>query len=243
MPDRLDAFLSHRGFGSRSQVRELVRSGKVTVGDLICRDQARHLRGEEVRVDGVLIETGLTAATLLVHKPLGLACSHDPGEAPLLEDIIPEDYAHLPMEPAGRLDRDTSGLLIVTSSGDLIHSLTNPRRHIAKRYRIAYSGRLSAHAAERCAKGMQLEDDPKPTLPARLILETPRLDGLSTATLILHEGRYHQVRRMIAALGGEVTALHRDRIGGLDLPRDLPPGQVRELTAAEQELLFVEDEA
>ncbi len=89
---------------------------------------------------------------------------------------------------------------------------------------------------------MQLEGDPKPTLPARLVLETPHLEGLSTATLILHEGRYHQVRRMIAALGGEVMALHRDRIGGLDLPRDLPPGQVRELTVAEQASLFVEDE-
>ncbi len=237
MSDRLDAFLSRRGFGSRSEVRAVIRSGRVTVAGERCRDQARQLRGDAVAVDGTPIAVGVGEATLLLNKPLGHACSHDPAEAPLIEELIPAAYRHLALEPAGRLDRDTAGLLVVTSQGALIHALTNPRRHLAKRYRILYSGTLASHAAERCAKGMLLEGDTRPTLPAELILEAGEPGGPARATLILHEGRYHQVRRMIAALGGEVRALTRDRIGGLDLPGDLVPGMMREITAAEHELL------
>ncbi len=233
MADRLDAFLAHRGFGSRSQVRDLIRSGRVTVGGAVCRDHSSRVRDAEVCVDDAPIAVGATSATLLVHKSLGFACSHDPAEAPLLEELIPEEFQHLALEPAGRLDRDTSGLLVVTSEGDLIHALTNPRRHLPKRYRVVFSGKLSSHAIERCAKGIQLEGDPKPTLPAQLTLDGEAPGGTTRATLILEEGRYHQVRRMIAALGGEVVLLHRDRIGDLDLPSDLGPGQAREITAEE----------
>jgi 16S rRNA pseudouridine516 synthase len=238
MSDRLDAFLSRRGFGSRSEVRALIRAGRVTVAAVPCRDQARQLRGDAVCVDGVVIAVGVSAATLLLNKPLGHACSHDPAEAPLIEELIPAAYHHLALEPAGRLDRDTGGLLVLTSQGALIHALTNPRRHLAKRYRILYSGTLTSHAVARCAKGMLLDGDTKPTLPAELILEPSAPAGHSRATLILHEGRYHQVRRMVAALGGEVQALVRDRIGGLDLPGDLVPGMMREISAAEHALLL-----
>lgn len=233
MATRLDAFLSHRGFGSRSQVRGIIRSGRVTLAGQVCRDQGEHVDGNVVRVDGQIIAEGVESATLLLNKPLGYACSHDPKEAPLVEELVPEEFRHLALETAGRLDRDTSGLLVVTSDGTLIHSLTNPRRHLVKRYRVAYSGKLSYHAVARCAKGMQLEGDPNPTLPAELELHGEDADGLGLATLHLHEGRYHQVRRMFAELGGEVVRLHRDRIGGLDLPDDLAPGQMREIRASE----------
>jgi 16S rRNA pseudouridine516 synthase len=233
MADRLDAFLSHQGLGTRSEVRHLVRAGLVSVGGAVCRNQAEQLRGRPVTVRGRIVECGPEEATLLVHKPLGLACSHDPHEAPLLESLYPADLAHLPIEPAGRLDRDTSGLLICTTDGQLIHSLTNPKRTIWKRYRIGYRGELSAHAVERCAKGLVLPDDERPTLPATLELHEP-----GTASLHLREGRYHQVRRMIGALGGEVTHLHRDRIGALELPADLLPGFCRALRADEQAMLF-----
>jgi 16S rRNA pseudouridine516 synthase len=238
MAIRLDAFLSHRGFGSRSQVREIIRKGRVTVAGVVCRGQGEHVADRPVCVDGELIVVGASEATLILNKPLGYACSHDAAEAPLLEELVPAEYRHLPMEPAGRLDRDTSGLLIVTSEGDLIHSLTNPRRHLEKRYRVGYRGRLSAHAVQRCAKGIELEGDPRPTLPARLELEADGDDGLQRATLHLHEGRYHQVRRMFAALGGEVVTLHRDRIGMLELPADLAPGSSRLLATDELALLM-----
>lgn len=215
----------------------MIRRGRVTLAGEICRDQGEHVAEREVRVDGAVVEVGVTSATLLLHKPLGYSCSHDEREAPLMEELIPAEFRHLPLEPAGRLDRDTSGLLVVTSEGELIHQLTNPRRHLPKRYRIGYRGTLSSHAVERCAKGIVLEDDPRPTLPAVLTLEATDA-GLERATLVLEEGRYHQVRRMIAALGGEVVTLHRDRIGALDLPADLPAGRIRIITDAEMELLI-----
>jgi 16S rRNA pseudouridine516 synthase len=172
------------------------------------------------------------------NKPLGYACSHDEREAPLVEELVPDAFRHLVLETAGRLDRDTSGLLVLTSDGNLIHALTNPRKHLEKRYRITYSGKLSAHAVKRCAKGIMLAGDAKPTLPAQLELEGVDEAGFGLATLHLHEGRYHQVRRMIADLGGEVVSLHRDRIGGLSLPVDLAPGQMREMSASEMRALM-----
>ena len=238
MSDRLDAFLSHRGFGTRSSVRILIQQGCVRVGGHRVRDHGHPVQGQEVKVKGVVVPVGIFDATLIAHKPTGLACSHDPAEAPLLYETVPATYAHLPLESAGRLDRETSGMLILTTEGQLIHRLTNPRKHLRKRYRIAYSGTLLAHAVERVRAGIVMEGDPKPTLPAELIIEAPGADGLGQATMLLAEGRYHQVRKMIAALGGHVERLHRDRIGSLDLPADLPPGAMRELTADELALLL-----
>jgi 16S rRNA pseudouridine516 synthase len=233
MAERLDAYLSHRGFGSRSETRDLIRGGGVTIAGAPCRDPARHVAGEVIAVRGQDVVDGPDAATLIMHKPLGYACSRDEREAPLLDELVPPALRHLGLEPAGRLDRDTSGMIIVTSDGQLIHSLTNPRKKLMKRYRVGYSGRLSAHAEERCAKGIMLDGDPRPTLPAKLVLLDSGRDGVSDAILYLCEGRFHQVRRMIAALGGEVVRLHRDRIGRLDLPGDLTPGASREITAYE----------
>ncbi len=232
MAERLDAYLSHRGFGSRSETRDIIRGGGVTVAGAVCRDPSRHVAGETVAVRGEDVVEGPQAATLLLHKPVGYACSHDEREAPLLEELYPPELRHLGLEPAGRLDRDTSGLIVVTSDGQLIHGLTNPRKKLLKRYRVGYTGKLSAHAVERCAKGIMLDGDPRPTLPAKLVLLDSGRD-VADAILYLAEGRFHQVRRMIAALGGEVVSLHRDRIGKLDLPGDLGPGESREITEYE----------
>lgn len=242
MSERLDGFLSHNGKGTRSEVRDIIKRGRVSVAGEICKEFNKRIPDDaEVCVDGTPIIRGPDEATLLLHKPCGVSCSHDSSEAPLVEALIPLRYQALPMEWAGRLDRDTSGLLIVTSDGQLIHRLTNPKKHLAKRYRIAYSGKFSSNAVARCAEGIQLDKDPKPTLPAELSIEEPGSDGLGRATMILHEGRYHQVRRMISALGGEVVTLHRDRIGSLDLPADLAPGSSREITANELALLQTAD--
>ncbi len=233
MAERLDAFLSHRGFGSRSETRDIIRAGGVTVAGAICRDPSRHIAGETIAVRGDDVVEGPHAATLLLHKPGGYACSHDEREMPLLEELYPAELRHLGLEPAGRLDRDTSGMIVVTSDGQLIHSLTNPRKKLLKRYRVGYTGKLSAHAVERCAKGIMLDGDPRPTLPAKLVLLDNDRDGVADAILYLAEGRFHQVRRMFAALGGEVVRLHRDRIGKLDLPGDIKPGESREISEYE----------
>jgi 16S rRNA pseudouridine516 synthase len=237
MPDRLDQYLSHRGFGTRSEVRTLIRQGRVRLDGRKAISHGQHVGQARVTVHGIEVPVGILSATLLLHKPLGYACSHDEAERPLVDELIPPAYAHLGLNTAGRLDRDTSGLLLFTDDGALIHRLTSPKLHRSKRYRIVYSGTLSSHAIERTAKGLHLADDPIPCLPARLRLEDDAPDGLHQATLILDEGRYHQVRRMIAELGGHVERLHRDRIGGLDLPADLAPGEAREITPEELELL------
>jgi 16S rRNA pseudouridine516 synthase len=234
MADRLDAFLSHRGFGSRSVVRGLVRSGTVTLNGKVCRDQSARVDGREVSVKGEVVPVGVYAATLILNKPRGYACSHDTREAPLVDELVPKEFAHLQLQCAGRLDRDTSGLIVITTDGELIHSLTNPRRHVLKRYRITYTGHLSHHAVARCAKGIKLPEDPRLTLPARLELDEVTEEGPNRATMLMSEGRYHQVRRMIHELGGEVVALHRDRIGALEIPADLASGVMREITDAER---------
>jgi 16S rRNA pseudouridine516 synthase len=134
---------------------------------------------------------------------------------------------------AGRLDRATSGLLILTRDGDFVHRLTHPTRKTSKRYRIEFDGELVEDAIERCQKGFLLAGEDRPTLSA--VLE---FDGPGQATLLLREGRTHQVRRMIRILGGEVVSLHRDRVGGLDLPEDLEPGDLRPLEREERALLL-----
>jgi 16S rRNA pseudouridine516 synthase len=240
MADRLDAFLAHRGFGTRSQVRSLVKSGVVALNGVVCRDQAARVEGRAVSVQGRVVEVGASEATLLFHKPIGYACSNDPSESPLIGELVPREFAHLGLQGAGRLDRDTSGLLVLSTDGELIHSLTNPRRHVLKRYRVSYRGRLSHHAVARCSKGIRLPDDPKPTLPAVLEVHEAGADGLGRCTLHLSEGRHHQVRRMIHELGGEVVSLHRDRIGMLELPGDLGPGAMRALAEDERVTLMGE---
>lgn len=240
--ERLDGYLAHRGFGTRSEARKLVRWGKVAIDGVTCNDPSRHVANNRITVRGVAVVDGPHSATLIMHKPLGYACSHDPAETPLIEALYPEALRHLPIETAGRLDRQTSGLLIVTTEGDLIHRLTNPRKKLSKRYRVGYTGELSSHAVERCTTGMMLDGDPRPTLPAKLVLLDEDGRGIKQAILYLSEGRYHQVRRMFAALGSEVVELHRDKIGGLELPADLAAGQCRALEERELTLLMAGDD-
>lgn len=240
--ERLDAYLAHRGFGSRSEARQLVRWGKVDLDGVTCHDPSHHVAQQRVCVRGVEVVDRAHAATLILHKPLGHACSHDPAEAPLIEELYPAALRHLAIESAGRLDRQTSGLLICTTEGDLIHRLTNPRKKLIKRYRVGYIGTLNSQAVQRCASGLMLDGDPRPTLPSKLVLLDPDQSGVNQAILYLSEGRYHQVRRMIALLGGEVVVLQRDKIGGLELPSDLAAGQCREMDERERRLLLAADD-
>lgn len=235
MSERLDAILAHAGHGTRSAVKELVRRGRVQVDGVVERDPGRRIAGQPITLDGEPVSTRQDA-TLIVHKPIGHACSRDPDEEPLIDELYPDELAHLPIQPAGRLDRETSGLIICTTDGALIRRLTDPRKHVAKRYRIRYQGVLADNAERRCEQGFLIDGDEDPTLPSLLVR-----DGPGSATMVLHEGRYHQVRRMIAALGGFVTALHRDRIGRLDLPADLAAGAARELTADELALALAHE--
>jgi 16S rRNA pseudouridine516 synthase len=236
MSGRLDAFLARAGLGSRTDVKRLVRAGRVTLDGVVVDDPGEAVRGRSVACDGEPVTAPRRGVTLLLHKPTGVSCSHDPREAPLVFDLVAGVRTESPLECVGRLDRETSGLLVITDDGALNHRLTSPKRHVPKVYRVEYSGRLPADAEERFLRGLELKGDDAPTLPATLVrdpLARPARPAEGAATLRLAEGRYHQVRRMFAAVGAHVERLHRERIGALALPADLAPGAWREAAPAE----------
>ena len=232
---RLDGYLSRAGLASRQEARALIKQGRVRVDGQVCRDGSRRIGDERVALDEVAVDSPVVRADFVMHKPVGVACSHDVREAPLVFDLLDEGLRRRSLKIAGRLDRATSGLLVLTTDGDFIHRLTHPIRKIPKRYRIEYAGTLPDDAVERCREGIVLTGDEKPTRPATLAVEAP-----GCATLVLREGRTHQVRRMFRAMGTTVTALHRDRVASLDLPPDLAPGDLRPLAPEERALLLSE---
>jgi 16S rRNA pseudouridine516 synthase len=232
---RLDAYLARAGLASRKEARGLIRRGAVHVDGEECRDSQRRITTEKVSLGDSVVDSPAEQTDFLVHKPVGLACSHDDRESPLVFDLLDETLRRRGLKIAGRLDRATSGLLVLTTDGDFIHRLTHPARKVPKRYRIRYEGTLVDDAVARCLNGIPLGAEGRLTRPAELVLEA---DG--RATMVVREGRTHQVRRMIHKLGGEVVGLHRDRFGDLDLPPNLPPGALRPLEPGERACLLIE---
>jgi 16S rRNA pseudouridine516 synthase len=232
---RLDAYLARAGLASRREARGLIRRGEVCVDGEICRDRARRITSESVALGEQAVDSPAVVQDFLLHKPVGFSCSNDDRESPLVSDLLSETLRRRSLLIAGRLDRATSGLLVLTKDGDLVHRLTHPTRKASKRYRIEFDAELAMDAVARCAEGFLLTGEDRPTRPAELVI-----DGPGRATLVLREGRTHQVRRMIRMLGGEVVALHRDRVGGLELPEDLEPGDLRPLEREERALLLSE---
>ena len=171
----------------------------------------------------------------MLHKPLGVVCSHrEPGRS--VYELFPRRWrARQPvLSSIGRLDGDTSGLLLVTDDGALLHKIISPKNHVAKRYQATLARPLGGREADVFAAGtLMLEGEDKPLAPARLDVLTP-----TTAWLTITEGRYHQVRRMFAAVGNHVEALHRDRMGGLDLPEDLEAGRYRAVSGSDLAAVF-----
>lgn len=223
---RLDRLLANMGYGSRKEMQALARHGHVLL-------DGEHLRDAEKRIaltpdlqDRLQISRQpidpLPGFCLMLHKPLGVTCSHKES-GPLVYDLLPTRWRA--RDPAistiGRLDKETSGLLLMTDDGALLHKVISPKHHVAKRYRVTLDRPMRGdEGATFQAGGLMLEGETKPLLPASM-------ETLSSteAYLTLTEGRYHQVRRMFAAMGNHVTALHRDRMGGLSLPEDLAPGE------------------
>jgi len=240
-PEPLDYFLARRGVGTWAAVRRLIQTCHVRVDGVVCKHYRRSLEHTSlVMVDGVEISDGEDRGTLICHKPAGVACSHAPQDAPLIYDLVPEAWRHANLQTVGRLDRDTTGLILFTIDGTWAQQVVEPDHARWKRYRIAFSGMLVADAVERVARGLPIGGEATPCLPARLTLDGNGSDGLGLASLELCEGRHHQVKRMIDALGGRVVRLHRDRIGALVLPEDLAPGALRPLSGVERQALMQE---
>ncbi len=225
---RLDRYVSQASGTPRTQTTRWIAGGLVQVGGRVVKDGGAQvvpgrdrvrLRGADLDPPGHLV--------LMLHKPLGVVTSTETGNGPTVMDCIAADLRRRDLAPIGRLDKDTTGLLLLTTDGGLNHALTHPRRHVEKAYLATLDGQLCADAQARFAAGIALADG---TLcqPAGLELLTDR-----TARIVLREGKFHQVKRMVAACGAAVVALHRERIANLWLDPALPPGLARKLTADE----------
>jgi 16S rRNA pseudouridine516 synthase len=225
--------LANLGYGSRKQVAKLFREGRITdaAGEVLYADDS--VAHADVRVDGEPLDPP-QPLTLLLHKPLGVTCStRDPGR--VVYDLLPPRFRlRAPLlSTVGRLDRDTSGLLLLTDDGALLHRIVSPKSKLAKTYEATLAQELRGDEAAVFASGtLLLESETTPLAPAKLEVVDAR-----HARLVLTEGRYHQARRMFAAVGNHVEALHRSRVGGLTLG-DLAPGQWRALDAHDLDTLF-----
>lgn len=223
---RLDQLLSSLGYCTRSEARDWVASGAVTLRGEPARNVSQKAAPADVLVDGQPLDhpDGLL---LLLHKPLGLVCSHDEREGPNIYSLLPDRWRRRnpQITSIGRLDKDTSGLLLLTDQSQLVHRLTSPKHKVPKTYRATLDRDLSPELIPLFASGtLKLDDEDTPCAPAILELLSAR-----EANLTLTEGRYHQVRRMFATTGATVLTLHRTTFGPLTLPPDLPPGSWREL--------------
>ena len=236
---RLDRLLANLGYGSRREVAALVLHRQIVLDGVELRDAGQRIAltpdlSSRMTVVGQPLDPP-APLTLLMHKPLGVVCSHRETGRNIYE-LLPKRWrARMPaLSSIGRLDKDTSGLLLITDDGPFLHRVISPKAKVAKRYIATLDRPLDGSEADVFAAGtLMLEGEKAPLAPA--VLEPL---GEREARLIITEGRYHQVRRMFAALGNHVTALHRDRIGGLALPAEMAPGDWRVLTAEEQAGIF-----
>ena len=238
---RIDKLLGSMGYGSRAEIARLARAGGVVLDGEDVLDVSRRIPitpdlPTRMEIDGEPLDPA-PGLVILLNKPLGMTCSHKEDGA-LVYDVLPDRWRR--RDPAvstiGRLDKQTTGLLLLTDDGDLLHRVISPKRHVAKVYRATLARPLQGNEGALFASGeLMLEGESKPLAPAVLEPVSP-----TEALLTVAEGRYHQVRRMFAAVGNHVEALHRERLGGLTLPADLAPGAWRLLTPDEIASIFVE---
>ncbi|MBU2737856.1 pseudouridine synthase [Acidithiobacillus concretivorus] len=227
--ERLDHLLSRLGYCSRSEVRDLLREGRVSADGMPLRKAATKVDPASVQIDEEALDHPYPLY-VLYHKPLGKVCAHDDPRA-IYQDFPPRwRYRRPSFSSVGRLDRETSGVLLLTDDGDWLHRWTSPRYDIPRRYRVTLQNPLQGHEADILASGtLLLEGEQNPCKAAEMI---PL--GMTELQLTLHEGRYHEVRRMFAALDNLVLSLHREAFGPFTLD-DLAPGQWRELSEIERQ--------
>lgn len=244
---QLQDILYSQGFGTRRVCAGLVQQGHVQIYDknlppapIPCTLAATELdeNGLHFRVQGVDWPYA-ERAYILLHKPVGTECSQKPSTYPSVYTLLPAPLRQRPQKGAmqgvqavGRLDQDTSGLLLLTDDGKFIHRMTSPKHHVPKVYEVTVKHPLDERQLQRLLEGVVLDDDPKPVRAAACEAVHPH-----HLRLTLTQGKYHQVKRMLAAAGNRVEALHRSRIGGLVLPADLPPGQWRWLSQTDLALI------
>lgn len=244
---QLQDILYSQGFGTRRVCSGLVQQGWVSVRIPsaeskyeLCVDASAEfeLQDLQLRVQGVDWPCH-SKAYVLLHKPAGTECSQKPSTYPSIYTLLPAPLRQRPTKSAvqgvqavGRLDQDTTGMLLLSDDGQFIHRLSSPKKHVPKVYQVATKHPVDASQVTRLLSGVVLDDDPKPVRAAACeVIDTHCMD------LTLTEGKYHQVKRMLAAVGNRVEGLHRSRIGAMELPADLPPGAWMWLNEADLSLL------
>lgn len=232
-PMRLADILFTQGFGSRRGCAALVAAGQVRVAGHVVQDPQADFEtiGLRFAVDG--LEWSFHSTLLLMlHKPAGYECSRTPQHHPSVLSLLPAPFRNRGVQPVGRLDEDTTGLLLLTDEGPLLHRLTHPRHKTPKTYEVRTRHPVAAAQVQALLAGVQLHGDAD---PAQALACERR--GEHALTLVIGEGRYHQVKRMLAAVGNRVEGLHRSGFGALTLPPDLAPGTWRVLGADERAAL------
>ena len=230
--ERLDKFLCDSGAGTRSQVKALLKAGRVTVDGRPEKDNSRKIDPDTqvICLDGEILG-GKRRVVLMLNKPEGYVTATEDKNDKTVMELLPEEYKHLDLKPVGRLDKATEGLLLFTNDGDLLHRLISPKKEVPKVYYARHEGTAGEADVAAFAAGLTLRDGLE-CLPAKL---EPLGAGESLITVC--EGKYHQVRRMMASRSMTVLYLERREEGSLTLG-DLPRGQVRELTEAETAELY-----
>lgn len=236
---RLDKLLAGMGYGSRREVESLMDRDRVLLDDEPIFDCAMKVELNEalrarLMVDGEMLDP-LPGMVVMLHKPMDMTCSHKESGL-LIYDLFPSRWKR--REPTlssiGRLDKETTGLLLLTDDGKLLHKIISPKQHVKKVYRAELTRPIRDDAVAVFASGtLMLEGDDKPLMPA--VLEVLSSQDVRVT---VEEGRYHQVRRMFAAIENRVTALHREAVGGLTLPADLAAGDYRILTPDQIQQIF-----
>ena len=256
---RIDKLFSVLGIMSRSECKKAVKQGKIAVNGVPCRssDDKCDPDSDEISLDGVKVDTRLTVYYMM-NKPAGVITAADDPRCRTVMDFVEDGRADL--APVGRLDKDTTGFLLITNDGQLNHRLLSPRYHVPKTYLVLIDGVLTEQDIKRLENGLDIGDD-KPTLPA--VVEIPGEDGLSgragenrlpkalanglgasvpvncqLVKLTITEGRFHQVKRMFEAVGKPVILLHRQSFGPIDLDPALEEGHLRELKEDELKKLM-----
>ncbi len=230
----LAQILFSQGFGTRRHCAALIADGQIQVGGVRLDDPQVSLG-----TDGLVFSVQgqpwpyHAKAVVMLHKPAGYECSAKPRHHPGVLALLPAPLRERGVQSVGRLDADTTGLLLLTDDGALIHRLTSPKHHVAKVYEATCKHPLAADTVARLLAGVVLDDDPE---PVRAI--ACERTGASQLRMTLTEGRYHQVKRMVAAVGNRVEGLHRCAVGGMTLPESLAPGQWCWLDAVDRERLF-----
>lgn len=220
----LAQLLFAQGFGTRRECDALILHGALSIGGVVRDDPDDTVAAD----DGLVFEVEgrpwiyHARALLMLHKPAGYECSNKPSAWPSVMTLLPSPLRVRGVQAVGRLDQDTTGLLLLTDDGTLLHKLTSPKHHVPKVYEAACADPVTPQQLQRLREGVVLHDDPKPVRAA-----AAEATGERSLRLTLTEGKYHQVKRMVAAVGNRVEALHRSAIGELVLPADLAPGQWR----------------